>query len=152
MLRPVLLSLCAALLVSAAPAAADPGTTGGVPAIEPPALSPQGGVDGPRGDGQATAARAGGHKSDGRAASSAPPAAASQARTAAASPAAPAAHAAATRPTASPTASASASASVGSAGGGGLPRTGFALAALVAIGTGFMLTGYALRYSRGLDG
>ncbi|MFL5868893.1 MAG: hypothetical protein ACJ766_17455 [Thermoleophilaceae bacterium] len=149
MLRPVLLSLCAALLVSAAPAAADPGTTGGVPAIEPPALSPQGGVDGPRGDGQATAARAGGHKSDGRAAPSAPPAAASQARTAAASPAAPAGHAAATRPSASATASASSSG--GSAGGGGLPRTGFALAALVAIGTGFMLTGYALRYSRGLD-
>jgi hypothetical protein len=37
-------------------------------------------------------------------------------------------------------------------GDGGLPHTGFAVAALVAMGTGFLLTGFALRYSRALDG
>jgi hypothetical protein len=142
-------TLCAALVVAllaAAPAFADPGTTGGLPAIDAPSLSPQGGV---REHGPAApvpqAAQTG--ESPGE------PPPDSTPTTPDSSPdegdstvEVPANQPASTQP------SAGAAPSSSSGGGGGLPRTGFALAALIAVGTGFFLTGYALRYSRALDG
>jgi hypothetical protein len=140
----ILCAATAAAVLAPAPALADPGTTGGVPAIEPPALSPQGGVSG-----QGTAS---------------PTPQATQTQE---SPGEPPPDTTPTTPDASPdegdstveaptnepsSTQPSASAAPSSSSGGGLPHTGFALAALIAVGTGFFLTGYALRYSRALDG
>jgi hypothetical protein len=144
--------LCAAFataLLAATPALADPGTTGGLPAVEPPVLSPQGGVDGSRSTGQAIAAQAGADTPGADEPASTTPTTTTpetpseDGRSTVEVPV--------TEPSSSqPSASATPVSSGG--GGGGLPRTGFALAALVAVGTGFLLTGYALRYSRALDG
>jgi hypothetical protein len=153
---PILSAACASAVLVAGPAAADPDTTGGVRAVEPPTLSSQGGLDSPRADAPATAAhaeRAGGSTAPARpatppATNSKAPADAGRAPAAEATPAAPAA-----RASSQPAASVEPSASSGEGGGGGgLPHTGFALDALIAVGTGFLLTGYALRYSRRLDG
>src|SRR4051812_44509475 len=131
-----------AVLAPAAPALADPGTTGGVPAIEPPAISAQGGVPGPTSAEPPAAAAAAQAENN-------TPTTTTPATTAPETPAdktpntvdVPLAEpSSATGPTATTSPS--------SGGGGGLPHTGFALAALVAVGTGFFLTGYALRYSR----
>ena len=138
---------CLAALLCAAPAAGDPGTTGGVAAGEPPLLSPEGGVQGPAGAPEALAAQSGEEPSGGGESPTAtiptptvpdpaPDEGDSQVESAATPPSSSAAPASDPEPS----------------GGSGLPRTGFAVAALVALGTGFFLTGYALRYSRTLDG
>jgi hypothetical protein len=143
----ILLGTLTALLLGAAPAVADPGTTGGVPAAEPPVLSPQGGLAG---------------------SSQVPPATAAQTEEEAPGTDEPATTTPTTTTPEEPTGDGDSTVDVPAAdpapetesavrpstssGGGGLPRTGFALAALIAIGSGFVLTGYALRYSRALDG
>ena len=147
----ILCAACAAAAVAAPASIADPGTTGGVTAIEPPTLSPQGGLEGPRGEtaappAQAAGARDGRPTSPGKARTDAGRAAQSTAQPETTT--APLAGAAAASQPSSPTAAPASS----GGGGGSLPRTGFALAALVAVGTGFLLTGYALRYSKTLDG
>jgi hypothetical protein len=143
----ILPAVAATLLVAAAPAVADPDTTGGLPAGEPPVISPQGGVNVSGAGRPATAAQTGDDTpgTDG-------PTDTTPTETAPETPAeeddstvdVPVADPA---PETEPAATTSAP-----SGGGGLPHTGFAVAALVAIGTGFVLTGYALRYSRALDG
>src|SRR3954454_989106 len=134
------------VLAPAAPALADPGTTGGVPAIEPPAISAQGGVPGPTSAEPPAAAAAA--QAENNTPTTTTPTTTTPATTAPETPAdktpntvdVPLAEpSSATEPTATTSPS--------SGGGGGLPHTGFALAALVAVGTGFFLTGYALRYS-----
>src|SRR4051812_7109186 len=145
MLRLATFTLLVAAL-PAAPALAARGTTGGPPARVPPVVSPEGGVDGPRSAPSAAAATAGDQAPADPAPAPAPKAAA---------PAAPVAHASQSpgdESTADPSPATEPAAASPSSGGGGLPHTGFALAALVAVGTGFFLTGYALRYSRALDG
>jgi hypothetical protein len=152
---PIFSAACASAVLAAAPAAADPDTTGGVPAVEPPALSAQGGLDSPKAEAPATAAQAERERG-----SSPPSPAATPPATTSKAPAAPGRATAAETPAAMPAAPASSqpaasvepsSSSGDRAVGGGLPHTGFALAALIAVGTGFLLTGYALRYSRTLD-
>jgi hypothetical protein len=147
-----------ATTVLAAPALGDPGTTGGLPASEPPALSPQGGVSAPGGTSQppaeATAPEPEAAQT-GESPGEPPPATAPTApdpptdegdSTGEPPPGQPS-------PQPSPGAAPAASrAGSGGSSGGGLPSTGFALASLIALGTGFVLTGYALRYSRMLDG
>jgi hypothetical protein len=156
--RPLTRTLPAALaaaLLLASPAAAHPATTGGLPAQHVPALGPSGGLSGPPGGPAAVTAQtddvppqgpepvtpepegppeeqstdgdepAGGVPTDGESDNE--------------------------RGGVASTSASGGSSAGGGSGGGPLPHTGFALAALVALGTGFVLTGYALRYSRALD-
>ncbi|HEY1358571.1 MAG TPA: hypothetical protein VGF21_09715 [Thermoleophilaceae bacterium] len=147
MLRLATLTVSLAVL-AAGPAAAEPGTTGGLPAGAPPVISPQGGLTGPAPEPATAASTAGGQKADN------PPAASPQ--PAAAPPTAQPSQSPGDESTADPSPATEPAASAAPASGGGgsglLPHTGFALAALIAVGTGFFLTGYALRYARALDG
>lgn len=142
MLRALLLiTLLVALATT--PALAD---TGGLTAQTPPAVSPQGGVRGPAAIAPPEATHAREEKAPGDPApvTTTPQAPARQSQSGSDEPLDPS-------PATERATSGSASSGGGSTGGG-LPHTGFAVAALVAIGTGFFLTGYALRYSRALDG
>jgi hypothetical protein len=136
---------CVAALLATAPAAADPATSGGLEAGAPLTLSPAGGLNGPRAAPEARSAQMSQEPTT----------------TAPASPSTTAttpdeggttAQVPVTEPAERPASPATIPASSRGGGGGGLPHTGFAVAALLAVGTGFFLTGYALRYSRTLDG
>jgi hypothetical protein len=136
-----------AALLLAAPAAADTAATGGVAAQDVPVLGPSGGVAGPSEPPRARAAQAA-PETPAREdpASSVPHEDPITARDA------PEAHSTQNAPAdQSRERSSGGTESTASSSGGALPHTGFALAFLIALGTCFFLTGYALRYSRALD-
>jgi hypothetical protein len=135
---------CVAALLAAAPAAADPATSGGLEARAPLTLSPAGGLDGPRAAPEPRGAQT---SQEPTTTAPTPPTATTttpdEGDTTVRVPV--------SEPSERPASRATIPAS-SRGGGGGLPHTGFAVAALLAVGTGFFLTGYALRYSRTLDG